>query len=198
MDKSLFLLPYVLSFAISLGVLIYTWRFRSVRGASTYAWYVAGQSLWNLGYIFELLNPTLEGKIFWDQFQWVAGLVITIVFPIFAVQYTETKVPRPKILLSLSLIVPLSFLALLLTDNLHHLLYPNPHLNQTYTFSDLEYDFTWVVYVYAIYSYLVTFTGLGILIRRLIRPHRLYKRQIFTVVIGFFIPIFKSGGKIRP
>ena len=190
MDKLLFLLPYFLSFAISLGVLIYTWQFRSVRGASAYAWYVAGQSLWIFGYIFELISPGLGGKIFWDKIQWVAGFFLAIAFPVFAIQYTETKIPRPRLLFTLSLITPTLLLILLLTDSQHHLLYPNPYLDHTHIFSDLKYDFTWVVYVYAIYSYLVTFAGLGILIRRLFRPHRLYKRQIFTVVIGFFIPLF--------
>ena len=126
-----------------------------------------------------------------------------ISFPVFVVQYTETKIRRPRLLFGLSLIVPLLFVAMLLTDSQHHLLYPNPHLDHSVLFSDLEYDFTWIVYTYAIYGYLVTLTGLAILIRRLVRPHRLYKRQIFTVVIGFFIPILftmltTAGVEFRP
>ena len=161
-----------------------------MRGAPAYVWYVAGQCLWILGYIFELTSPTLYGKIFWDKTQWFAGMFLTIAFPVFTIQYTETKIPKPRLLFTLSLIVPSLLLALVLTDDLHHLLYPNPYLDHAPIFSDLKYDFTWVVYAYAIYSYLVTFTGLGILIRRLIRPHRLYRRQISTVATGFFIPIF--------
>ena len=189
MEKFLFLLPYFLSLMISLGVLIYAWRHHHVRGASAYAWYVAGQSLWIFGYILELVNPGLEGKIFWDQFQWFAGIFILVSFPVFAIQYTETKIRRPRLFFSLSLALPVSLLVALLTDNQHHLLYPNPHLDHTYIFSDLKYDFTWAVYVYAIYSYLITFTGLGILLRRLGRPHNLYRQQILTVAFGFFIPI---------
>ena len=190
MEKTLFLLPYYLSLAISLGVLYHAWRNRHMRGASAYAWYVAGQTLWIVGYILELVHSALDGKIFWDQTQWVAGLIITVVFPVFSVQYTETKIRWPRLLVGLLLIAPLGFLALLLTDNQHHLLYPNPFLDHTHIFADLKYDFTWAVYAYAIYGYLATFTGLGILIRRFIRPHRLYRRQIITVAIGFFIPIF--------
>ena len=203
MNKFFFLLPYVLSFAISIGVLVYTLRFRGVRGASAYAWYVAGQSLWVFGYIFELISPSLGGKIFWDKSQWVAGIFLAIAFPVFAIQYTDIKISQPRLLFTLSLIIPSSLLILLVTDSQHHLLYPNPYLDHTYIFSDLKYDFTWVVYAYAIYSYLVTFTGLGILIRRLIRPHRLYRRQISTVAVGFFIPIFftmltTAGVKFMP
>jgi len=188
--KAFFLAPYFLSLAISLGVLVYTWRYRNVRGATAYVWYVAGQCLWILGYIFELISPTLDGKIFWDKSQWIAGIFLAVAFPVFAIRYTETKIPRPKLLFVLSLIVPSLLIATILTDDLHHYLYPNPYLDPSLTFSDLKYNFTWVIYAYAIYSYLVTFTGLGILIRRLIRPHRLYRRQISTVATGFFIPIF--------
>jgi hypothetical protein len=150
LDIFFFLLPYVLSFAISLGVLFYTWRFRNVRGARAYAWYVAGQCLWILGYIFELINPSLDGKIFWDQIQWGAGLFITIAFPVFAIQYTETKVRQPRLIFGLSFVAPLLFLGILFTDSQHHLLYPNPYLDHTHIFSDLKYNFTWVVYAYAI------------------------------------------------
>lgn len=190
MDKFLFLLPYIFSFAISLGVLGVTWRFRNVHGAKAYAWYVAGQGLWVLGYILELVSIGLKGKIFWDQFQWVAGLFITIAFPVFAIQYTETEVRRPSLLFSLSLVVPLLLSAIVITDNWHHTVYINPFLDQSVIFSDLKYKFTWFVYVYAAYGYLVNLIGLGILLRRLIKPHRLYRRQISTVAVGFFVPIF--------
>ena len=203
MDKSLFLTPYILSLLISLGVLIYTRRHRHVQGANAYSWYVLGQSIWIFGYILELVTPSLKGKIFWDQIQWFAGFFILISFPVFALRYTETRVSRPRLLFGLSLIVPLLFCIMLLTDAQHHLLYPNPYLDHSVLFSDLKYDFTWVVYTYAIYSYLVSLSGIAILIRRLFRPHLLYKRQIITVAIGFITPIFftmltTAGVKFAP
>jgi len=203
LGKLLFLAPYIISFVISLGVLVYTWRFRNVRGAKAYAWYVAGQSLWILGYIFELISQGLDGKIFWDQIQWIAALFITITFPVFAMQYTETKLRRPRLLFGISLAVPLLFFGILLTDNQYHLIYPNPYLDHTFIFSDLKYDFTRVVYAYTVYGFLITLFGLSFLIRQIIKPHRLYRRQIITVAVGFLIPIFftiltTAGVEFRP
>jgi len=188
-NKLLFLLPYLLSVAITTSVFFYTWRHRQVRSAQAYAWYVAGQILWGLGYIFELVSPELSGKIFWDQFQYVAGLIILISFPVFTIQYTETTISRPKLLLGLSFIVPISFIVFLLTDSQHHLLYPSAFLDNTYIFPELRYDFTWLVYAYAGYSYLVSFIGLILLIRRFIYPHRLYRSQILTIAFGFSLPL---------
>ena len=84
MNKLLFLLPYLLSLGITTSIFFYAWRHRHVRGASVYTWYVAGQALWGLGYIIELISPELDQKIFWDQFQWIAGFFILIAFPVFA------------------------------------------------------------------------------------------------------------------
>ncbi len=76
-----------------------------------------------------------------------------------------------------------------MTDNLHHLLYPNPHLVSGSPFSELLYDFTWVIYLYAVYGYAITFWGVGLLARRLVQPHNLYRVQTAIVIFGFLIPI---------
>jgi hypothetical protein len=94
-----FLLPYFISLGLSLGVLVYTWRHRNTSGALPYMLYVIGQCLWIGGFILELINPDLPEKIFWDQFQYVAGLIILIAFPVFVIQYTDTTIPRPMLLL---------------------------------------------------------------------------------------------------
>jgi PAS domain S-box-containing protein/putative nucleotidyltransferase with HDIG domain len=189
-NKVLFLIPYLLALAIITSIFFYAWRHRHIRGGSAYTWYVAGQVLWAIGYILELLAPSLSGKVVWDSVQWIAGFFIVIAFPVFAVEYTNYRLKRPRLIWGLISIVPVAMTILVLTDSQHHLIYPNPHLLYDSVFPELEYDFTWVVYGYAIYSYLVTFTGLGLLLNRMIHPHRLYRRQIFTVVLGFFIPIF--------
>ena len=145
--------------------------------------------MWIFGYILELLSPSLTGKIFWDSVQWAAGLVMTIMFPVFAVQYAEVKSGNFKALFRLSLVTPFLFFIALLTDQYHHLYYPNPQIEQIFLFAELTYDFTWIVYAYSIYGYIATMIGIGILGQRLLRPHRLYRWQILTVIFGFLFPV---------
>jgi hypothetical protein len=52
----LYLLPYLGSLALSLGVFYYAWRRRQAKGVSVYLWYVARQTLWVFGFILELLS----------------------------------------------------------------------------------------------------------------------------------------------
>ena len=187
--EALYLLPYFTSLAISLAVLAYAWERRQAKGASAYLWYVAGQAFWVLGFILELLSPEKPDKIFWDGTQWLAGLLVTIAFPVFAVQYTEYKLKNPRKLFGLSFVFPILFALLLMTDSTHHLIYRNAGILPTTPFTELIYDFTPVIYGYAIYSYMVLFWGIGLLIRRITRIPSLYRTQLAIIIFGFLIPI---------
>jgi len=184
-----YLLPYFISLALSLGILYYTWERRSAKGVTAFTWYAAGQTLWTFGFILELISPDLTEKMFWDGFQWLASILLVVAFPVFAVQYTEYKFKNPQHVFILSLIGPVVFVVILITDGWHHLIYPNPHLTSASPFPELLYDFTWVVYGYALYSYIVLFWGVGLLAQRLFRPHGLYRTQIAIILFGFLLPI---------
>jgi putative nucleotidyltransferase with HDIG domain/PAS domain S-box-containing protein len=185
----LYLLPYFAALVLSAGILNYTWRRRSAKGVTAFTWYIAGQTLWVIGFILELLTPDLPGKMFWDGFQWLAILLLVIVFPVFAVQYTEYKFNNPRQMFALSFIVPALFVIILMTDGFHHLIYSNPHFTTDLPFPELLYHFTWVVYGYAVYGYAVLFWAVGLLIQRLLRPRGLYRTQLAIITFGFLIPI---------
>ncbi len=192
-SKILYLVPYLGSLALSLGVLFFAWRRRGAPGTSAYIWYASSQSLWIFGFIVELIVPTPQLKIFWDGLQWVAVVGVLISFPVFAVQFTEYKLHFPRFYFALSLIIPSLFLILLVTDPLHHLIYPNPHLIPTSVFPELNYKFSPTTIGFAVYSYIITFWGIGILTLRYIRPHNLYRSQIVTIAIGLLLPILGTA-----
>jgi PAS domain S-box-containing protein/putative nucleotidyltransferase with HDIG domain len=188
----LYILPYVGSLLLSAGVLFYTWRHRSARGVYAYTWYALGQTLWIFGFTFELISPDLGNKLFWDGFQWLATLIILVAFPIFTVQYSEHKLSHPTRMFWLSLTIPAIFALILMTDSLHHWIYPNPSLNAAIPFQELVYDYTFVDYAYSIYGFLVVFWGMSLLVRRLFQVHALYRAQIAGIFLGFLIPVAGS------
>ncbi|HXQ34156.1 MAG TPA: hypothetical protein VN843_09095, partial [Anaerolineales bacterium] len=59
-EEVLYLAPYIFSLTLCLGIFWYSWRHRHVRGARAYTWFVGGQTLTILGFIFELISPSLE------------------------------------------------------------------------------------------------------------------------------------------
>src|SRR5688500_15783844 len=124
-EEVLYLIPYFVSLALSIGVLVYTWSSKSAPGAIAVAWYVLGQVLWPDGFIFELVRAAISGKVFWDQFQWLAGFVVVVALPVFMVEYTEYKLDRANIFFWLSLIFP-SILTILLLVDTYQWIYINP------------------------------------------------------------------------
>lgn len=185
----LYLLPYIASLLLAIGISLYVWQRRQTQGTAAYLWYATGQALWIFGFIMELVSVNVYAKIFWDDFQWLATSLITIAFPVFAIQYTGYNIPKPKRAFYISQIVPAAFLLLLATDSFHHLIRTNLHLNSVRPFFQLTYDFTPVVYFYAAYSYILGFVGIGFLIRRYIWPNNLYRPQIAVITLGFLIPM---------
>ncbi len=193
-EESFYLIPYLLSLALSLGVFAYTWQHRFVRGARVYAWFVGGQALTILGFILELISPDLGTKLLWDRFQWLTDTFLVIIpFLIFCVQFSEYKLHYPRLTWGYWLGLPILFTLVLLTDNFHHLLYPNPHLSADYPFPELQYDFTIVVYGYTLfYVYGANFYGISLLIRRALQPYNVHRLQYWTIAVGFLIPITLS------
>ena len=183
------LLPYFGSLFLTLGVLFYAWMRREAKGAQAFAWYVLGQALWISGYILELVTSDIGGKIVWDKFQWLASVVVILVSPVFAVQYSDEKFKKPRKVFLFTLVVPAAFVLLLATDSLHHLLYINPRLSGGFPFPELVYEFSWAAYGYAFYSYAILFWSIGLLTRRLFHTHNLFRVQTATILFGFLVPI---------
>lgn len=193
-EEVLYLAPYLFSLLLSLGVFLYAWRHRDVRGARAYTWFVGGQTLTILGFIFELISPNLEIKILWDKFQWLTDTYLVILpFLIFSIQYSEHTLRYPFLTWGFWLTIPVLFTILLLTDSFHHLIYPNPHMGTDFPFPELKYDFTFIVYIYAlVYVYGANLYGLSLLLKRAFQPYNLHRLQYLTIIAGFLVPLLLS------
>lgn len=191
-EKLLYLIPYAGSLGISLGILFYVWTWKNARGAYIFFWYVFGQTLVLAGNILEMLSFSLEYKLFWESFQWLAGILPLLTFPIFVVSYTEFKLKNYKRLFALSLIFPAMFALLVLTEGSHELIYLNPTILQKDFFSALVYENSPIVITYTIYRYFIVFAGCAVLVYQMIQPHNLYRAQIAFILAGTLFPIFGS------
>jgi len=189
----LYLLPYLASLALSLGVLIYAYTKRQAQAARAFFWYMGGQTFWVFGFILELVSADLYCKIFWDGAQWMAGAVSLLAFPVFAVQYSEFNLRHRKRLFVLSFLVPIGLFILLLADPYLHWIYLNPVVIPSGPFIELKYEFTSLVYFYAVYSYGIMMAAILIVAQRFFRPHKLYRSQVVTIILGFLAPIIGTA-----
>ena len=188
-EEFIYLIPYFLSLAISLGIFIYAWRRQTVAGARPFAWLAATQAVWTFGFILELIAPTLNGKLFWDAFQWVGGILIPLIFPAFTIAYANFQIKRPRLVWGSLAVFPLILFILVLTSGYHKLLYPNPHLVPGEPFSSLDYDFTALFWVSSLYVYAIIIGCMIVLIQKFGRSFPLYRSQVFIIAVGAAFPI---------
>lgn len=188
----IYLIPYIVSLLFSIAILFYARSKRHAQGAIAYSWYMLGESLWIGGFILEMISPDLASKIFWDGFQWLTTHLLIIALPVFAVQFTDHKLRKPRALFLASFLVPTLFTLILATNTYHHWIYNNATLAPGFPFSVLLYNDTPVFFGYAIYGYAVMIWSLYLLLLRIIRPHGLYRTQIILIILGFLIPIIGS------
>ncbi len=184
------LTPYILALIISLLVSAYAWRQRRVPGALAFAWVGFSRALWTLGFILELPGETLAVKLFWDKFQWLAAILGLVAFYAMVIDFTGIKIKRLRLLWALLLVIPLSFLLLVATDDLHHLVYPQDlQLIPAEPFSFLFYQLTPSVQFISVYGIAGILIFTGILIAYYFRPQQLYRQQIAAIAIGSLIPV---------
>ena len=183
------IIPYLASLALSLAIFIYTYIKRQARGAQAFGLYMLAQTLGIMGFVFEMLSPEMDEKIFWDQFQWICSILTVYFIPLFAIQFTEYKLRDPRKYLLLSLMTPILFLLLLGTDSLHHWVYHNPALTQPTPFSELKYELGFIVYIFGAYAAIIAIWSGILLYKQLIRPQSLYRGQIIAIITGFLVPL---------
>lgn len=185
----LYLIPYFVSCGISASIGFYAWRHRSVLGAAPYAWVALSQAAWTLGYIFELASSDITAKIFWDDAQFVASAIAALALFAFALEYTEHKLTHPRATWILIAAIPVIFIVLDLTDNVHHLVRATASLIPGEPFAELTYPFSAAVWILFLYAVGLSVLSVGFLIGKIRRSPRLYRDQIALIIIGILIPL---------
>lgn len=186
-------IPIFLSFFLTCGIGAYAWRHRFTPGVRPFIYLSFVEVSWMAGYILEISSPTLAGKLFWDDFQFIGSLYVPYWLLVFAYEYTGNgdmlSVRVRRILIAL----PAVFLFLLYTNPIHGWVRtPTARIIPGAPFDVLLYDFTRVMWVSFIYSYLAYVVAVVIFIRNLQRVNRLFQMQSWIIILGFSFPIFGS------
>jgi PAS domain S-box-containing protein len=187
-----YLLPYLLSLSISLGVGVYALRRRRVAGAGAFGMLGLLQAAYTLGYTLELVSPTLQAKHFWDDFQYLPTISVSIALLYFALRYTNRRLSfeRPLRLALAGWVV--GFTALVYTNESHHLLSSNPRLLPGHPFDLLTYDFGPGTWVMALIIYIQVLAGLYLLLSYSWRSAPIYRRRAIVIAVGMAIPLAGS------
>jgi len=184
------LIPYLLSLIISLAVGFFTVKRRHVVGAVSFSLIIFIEILTTIGYILELITPNLQGKMFWDNFQWYTSLVFPVVLLLFAHEYIG-KLTTPVKWTILGLFLFGVLLATVISFNVFPAIgnFSN-RLIIGHPFSIYTYDFGLVTILAAVFTYLVTIGGIVILVNELLRQEKYFRIQTLIIILGISLPVF--------
>ena len=186
------LLPYLVSLAITLGLAVFTFRRRSVLGAGSFSIVILLEVLETGGYLLELVAPTMNGKMLWDNFQWFTSLLIPISILYFSIEYIDRLKPAIQYWIGL-----LAFISLGLATVISMDLFPgwgilSPHLIAAEPFAVYTYQFGPVILVATAYGYLLALVGYFVLGREVVRQKGIFRQQALIILIGLLIPMLST------
>jgi PAS domain S-box-containing protein len=142
---------------------------------------------WSFTYGFELASAKLEQQVFWAKVEYVGIVSVPTLFLIFALEYAQYKQVLQRKTIYLLWIIPLACLVLVWTNDFHHLIWTSISRKESGGFYLLSVRHGIVFWVWAVYSYLVLFSGSVILIRRAISNSAEFKQQATVMVLGVVI-----------
>ena len=183
-----YFIPHFVSLAISIGVGWYAWLHRAHTGTRAYALLALGEAIWIFGYIFELSSPTLAGKIFWDNFQWLGTMAVPGAAIVFALRYTGEPIPARHVTLPLIAILPLAATALAYA-NPAHLVSLNPRLIPAPPLEALTYDYGPLFWAFVFYIDGLVMAALVLLTRAALLSSPYQRASSILVIAGLLIPL---------
>ncbi|MCJ7431987.1 MAG: PAS domain S-box protein [Anaerolineales bacterium] len=186
---SLELLPYLLSLAITLSLAVFTFRRRSVLGAQAFFIVIFVEMLETVGFILELGEPTLNGKMFWDNVQWFTTFLFPVATLYFIISYIGRFRPGVFRWIGLLAVVSLGLGTVISTDLFPGLGLISPRLMAAAPFTVYTYAFGPIILIASIYSYTLLLSGFFVLGREALRQKGIYRLQTLIILVGLLIPV---------
>jgi PAS domain S-box-containing protein len=173
----------------SLLLLFAVWRRRGAPGTTPFLVQTAGVAVWSIAVAFEVLSPDLEAKIFWSKVKYVGVVVVPVAWLVFAAQYTGSRrwLGTPAVL-ALSA-VPFLTLALVWSNELHHLVWSEVSLKQIGTSSFRHHEAGLWYWIWVAFSYGVFTLGWLLVLRAAIRARSLFREQNAVLLLAGLVGV---------
>lgn len=187
-----YLLPLFIAALLASLIAVAAWRRLHARGAMPLALFSFLIAWWCLWYGLELSALALEAKTLFAQLQYLSIAFVSLLWLLFAAQYTEHDqwVNRPRVLL-LSL-VPATTLLLVWSNRWHGLIWDQRALAEQGSMVVLSVRYGAWFWIHTAYSYLLLLLGSALMIRALVRFRELYRRQAAALLVAVLAPFLSN------
>ena len=177
--------PLLISGLMSLSLGIYSLlRCRSSRGAVSFALSMFIVTLWSVPNAFEMSATELGTKLFWANVQYIAYCYSPVVLLILCLQFAGSEKLAGSRRLMWLLLIPTCILLLVWTDGYHGLVRYDIQLDDSGLFPVIKKKYGVAFYIHALYSHLLNFTTIVILLRAAYQRKTIYRKQVIALLIG--------------
>ena len=185
----LFALPLLATSGIAAVFAAVLWRQRSQYGAITLMILMIAACVWTVGEGAELGCQTIAGRLFWSRVRHVGIAVIPLAWLVFAFQFSQGRNRRLPWYFKALIVFPLVNVALVWTNERHHLIWSSLRLETQPPVMTLAMERGPLYWLLLAYAYTFIFAGTIILVRAAVRSHRIYRRQTLFLLLGTLTPL---------
>lgn len=175
---------------VSVGVLLYAWRYRASQDMPALVWLMFAVVGWLACNIFDLVTPTEAGTVLWAKMGYLFVTSTALIWLRFAFRYTSQRKWLRVSHFAWFCIIPLITIILVFTNEIHHLMWA------TYTFLPIGNALAIQIprhgawfWVNVFHEYLLVVIGAVLIIRQSFKSFDLYRQQSLWLVAGALVPI---------
>lgn len=172
---------------------VHIWWNRRTSEARTLAVLMLAVSVWALVYMLELGSADLSVKLFWAKVKYFGVSVVPTAWLIFVLQYSGRGSPLKRRNLALLSIMPLVTLALVWTNEAHHLFWKSVSLQDGEMFSILSLPIGPALWFCALYNYILLVLGIFLMIGTVMRSPEVRRKQAAAAIVASLVPL---GGNL--
>ncbi|MFS0726834.1 histidine kinase N-terminal 7TM domain-containing protein [Paenibacillus sp. 1P07SE] len=148
-------------------------------------------AVYAIGYAFELMSPTLEGKRVWLMVEYIGISFIPVFWLLLALHYTGYHTKLKPQLTPLLFVIPSLTLLMHYTNDYHHLFYASilPPGNPA---APLQLEHGFWFWIHVSYSYLHFAVTIALYILSYLRSNPVMRKQIAVLLAGGLAPIMTN------
>ncbi len=185
--------PFIATVIITLGLSIYAFHQKNIRGAFPFGLCMLATSLWAGSYALELAGVDLTTKLFCTNVQVIGYTLAPVIWLIMVFRFIERDYWITRQNIWLLLLLPFLAMILAWTNQMHGLMWQDSHLDTSGPFPVLDKVLGPGFWVTAGYSYLLNILSELLLGLSWRRKSALYREQSIALFVGLALIFIQNA-----
>jgi signal transduction histidine kinase len=174
---------------IILVLMVIVWMRRPAPGIFPMVLLMLSTAVWVAGNVFEGSSTSVASTIWFNKVSYLGISSTGVFWLIFTLDYTGSDWWRKTWRLVLISLIPVVGLLIAWTNELHGWQWTDVYMTQGSAGTVFVWDRGWAAWLNIAYQYVLSFTGIVILLRFVSKRSAAYKKQVALMITGLFLPM---------